>query len=259
MLFRPGVIISAVINSPGSWHVAHVARPIINILRTKVPEGYFLVADTAFPRGPDSIAGKVSAPLSGDRVPGDPVERQDLPAYNCQLLSYRQTAEWVIHTLQGAFGRLRVPLPITSENRRYLRIEICARLTNVRACCVGISQIQSAYMPIWRASEDDSLWLELGDMLFGDIRKRDRVSRFHPEVVEPECLYFVAVVLCHQRINFRAQIAIFTSCRCQPLSVPTACASRHPREEETLDTITIRILLSAYTTCITGLCNTTGG
>jgi hypothetical protein len=174
-----------VINSPGSWHDAHIARPIFNILRTKVPDGYFLVADTAFPRGPDSIAGKICAPLkSGDRLPGDPVQCQDLLAYNWQLLSYRQTAEWGMRTLQGAFGRLRVPLPISSENHRHHRIEICARLSNVRARCVGISQIQSVYMPIWRASEDDSLWLELGDMLFGDIRKRDRVSRFHLEVVE---------------------------------------------------------------------------
>jgi hypothetical protein len=151
----------------------------------KVPEGYFLVSDTAFPRGMDSIAGKIHTPLKrGDRIPDDPVACQHLFTVNRQLLSYRQTAEWGMHTLQGSFGRLRVPLPITSESRRCHRIEICACLTNVCARSVGISQIQSVYVPIWRASEDDRLWLNLGDMLFGDIQKCDRVSRFHLEVVE---------------------------------------------------------------------------
>jgi len=88
--------------------------------------------------------------------------------------------------LQGSFGRLRVPLPITSAIRRRHRIELCARLSNVRACCVGINEIRSVYVPIWKASEDDQLWLELGDMIFGDIRRRDRVSRFHLEIVEQQ-------------------------------------------------------------------------
>ena len=180
-----GVILTAVINAPGSWHDAHVARPIFDKLRTKIPEDYYLVADTAFPRGAHSIEGKIRAPLkSGEHVPADPILRQHALVFNRQLLSYRQTAEWGMRTLQGSFGRLRVPLPITSETRRRHRIEVCARLSNVRARCVGISEIRSVYMPIWQSSEDDRLWLELGDMVFGDIRKRDRVSRFHLEVVE---------------------------------------------------------------------------
>ena len=86
--------------------------------------------------------------------------------------------------LQGSFGQLRVPLPITSETRRRHCIELCARLSNVRARRVGINEICSVYMPIWRDSEDERLWLELGEMVFSDIRKRDRVSRFHLEVIE---------------------------------------------------------------------------
>ena len=180
-----GVILTAVINAPGSWHDAHVARPIFDKLRTKIPEDYYLVADTAFPRGAHSIEGKIRAPLkSGEHVPADPILRQHALVFNRQLLSYRQTAEWGMRTLQGSFGRLRVPLLITSETHHRHRIELCARLSNVRARCVGISEICSVYMPIWQSSEDDRLWLELGDMVFGDIRKRDRVSRFHLEVVE---------------------------------------------------------------------------
>jgi len=98
---------------------------------------------------------------------------------NRQLLSYRQTAEWGMHTMQGSFGRLRVPLNINSENRCKWLLETCCRLSNVRTRCVGISQIRNVYMPIWKAAEDEQLWLSPGDMIFGDIRKRDRVSRFH--------------------------------------------------------------------------------
>jgi len=174
-----------VLNSPGSWHDAHVAKPIFEKIRVKFPEGYYLVADTAFPRGSKSIAGKIRAPLkSGQGVPSDPFAQVHTLEVNRQLLSYRQTAEWGMRTIQGSFGRLRVPLPIQSEKRRTRLLENCVRLTNVRARLVGISQIRSVYMPIWRASEDERLWLELGDMMFGDIRKRDRVSRFHIEVVQ---------------------------------------------------------------------------
>ena len=82
------------INAPGSWHDAHVAQPIFDKLRTKIPEDYYLVADTAFPRGAQSIDGKICAPLkSGEQVPADPVLRLHLLAVNRQLLSYRQTAE----------------------------------------------------------------------------------------------------------------------------------------------------------------------
>jgi hypothetical protein len=40
-------------------------------------------------------------------------------------------------------------------------------------------------MPIWKASEDEQLWLDLGNVLFGDIRHRDRVARYHLVVQTP--------------------------------------------------------------------------
>ncbi|KAF8799597.1 hypothetical protein BYT27DRAFT_7058723, partial [Phlegmacium glaucopus] len=184
LVFSPeGVIISVVLNSPVQ-HDAHVARPIFDQLRTQVPDGYFLVSDTAFPRGTTSITGKIRAPLKGgERITAEPVAQQLTLAINRQLLSYRQTAEWGMRMMQGSFGRLRVPLPISSDKARRRLLETCVRLSNIRARCVGINQIRSVYMPIWRASEDEQLWLNLGDIIFGDIRKRDRVSRFHLQVV----------------------------------------------------------------------------
>ncbi|KAG6828836.1 hypothetical protein H0H93_014699, partial [Arthromyces matolae] len=50
-----GEIIACKLNAPGSWHDSRVARDIYEKLRTRTPEGYYLVTDTAFPRGTDQI------------------------------------------------------------------------------------------------------------------------------------------------------------------------------------------------------------
>lgn len=56
---------------------------------------------------------------------------------------------------------------------------MCIRLNNLRARCVGINQIQNVYMPIWEEADGPNLWNDLGSMLISDIRRSDRVSRFH--------------------------------------------------------------------------------
>lgn len=77
------------------------------------------MADTGFPRGTASIAGIIRAPLKGGKfVPQDPLARDALLRFNRQLLSYCQTAEWGMQTIQGSFGRLHVPLPIASDKSR---------------------------------------------------------------------------------------------------------------------------------------------
>jgi hypothetical protein len=175
-----GTVIACVINAPGSWHDAHVARPIFEQLRTQAPKGYYLVADSAFPRGAFLVKDKIKAPLKGGSVvPGDHQELTELLAFNRQLLSYRQTAEWGMRTIQGSFGRLRVPLPINDENAHKELLETCLRLVCLRACRVGISQIRNVYMPTWKASEDEELWENISEVMFGEIRRRDRVSRYH--------------------------------------------------------------------------------
>lgn len=172
------------LNAPGSWHDAHVAQPIYERLK-EIPDGFYLAADTGFPQGGQTVAGKIRVPLkSGNHISADPGQQDAILEYNRNLVSYRQTAEWGMRALQGSFGRLRVPLPISSSHARTRLLETCCRLTNIRARMVGISQIRQVYMPIWRASEDERLWLRLGDMMFRDIQRRDRVSRFHLVVEE---------------------------------------------------------------------------
>ncbi|KAL7278744.1 hypothetical protein ACG7TL_007748 [Trametes sanguinea] len=64
LVFSPrGVLKGGVWNAPGSWHDAKVARPIYKKLREQTPDGYFIVSDTAFPRGTRTIAGRIEAPL----------------------------------------------------------------------------------------------------------------------------------------------------------------------------------------------------
>lgn len=148
-----------VLNGPGSWHDSRVARAIYRKLDEDVPEGYFIVADTAFPRGTIGSASKIKAPLkAGQALPRGSQERAALLAFDRQLVSYRQSVEWGMRTLQGSFGRLRLPLDANNDEERGDLLEICSRLSNVRTLRVGINQIRNVYVPIWKQSLEETLW-----------------------------------------------------------------------------------------------------
>ncbi|KDR69192.1 hypothetical protein GALMADRAFT_230725 [Galerina marginata CBS 339.88] len=175
-----GEIIACLTNAPGSWHDSRVARKIYEKLEHETPEGYYLVTDTAFPRGTDRIHGRIKAPIkSGAALPRDRRERDEFMQFNNQLLSYRQTAEWGNRGLQGSFGRLRMPLPIDNVDARGDLLEICFRLYNLRARKVGLNQIREVYMPIWQVGEQERIWNHFEDMLFSEQRRKDRVAQFH--------------------------------------------------------------------------------
>ena len=181
----PGEIIGCRLNAPGSWHDARVARPIYDKLRDATPPGYYLVSDTAFPRGSQQISGRIKAPVKeGTKLPRNAEERAQRLAFDRQLLSFRQTAEWGNRQLQGAFGRLRVPLEITYNDQRGDLLENCARLHNLRARRVGINQIQSVYMPIWVDGEQEQVFRNFETLLISDQRRNDRVAKFHMEAEE---------------------------------------------------------------------------
>jgi hypothetical protein len=139
------------------------------------------VADTAFPRGVQQIDGKICAPIkTGQRLQGTEHEIEERLAFDCQLLSYRQTAEWGMRGLQGSFGRLRIPLEIGCQEERGDLLEICVRLNNLRAQQVGINQIRTVYMPLWKQTqEQEDIWGNFENVLFGEQQRSDRVARFH--------------------------------------------------------------------------------
>ncbi|KAG5634878.1 hypothetical protein H0H81_000454 [Sphagnurus paluster] len=76
LAFSPkGTITIAVLNASGSWHDTRVACAIFHALEHDVSDGFYLVADTAFPHRTASINGKICAPLKGgEHIPADPVE-----------------------------------------------------------------------------------------------------------------------------------------------------------------------------------------
>ena len=150
------------------------------MLSEKLPVGYYLVSDTAFPQGASRCPGKIRTPLqAGSNLLDNPDELSHVLTFNCQLLSFWQSVEWGMRSLQGAFGRLHVPLPIEDLQFRQDLLEICIRLHNVRVQCVGINQILNVYQPIWAPVEEAWLWSEFERLTFGEIRARDQVSRFH--------------------------------------------------------------------------------
>ena len=174
-----GEIIACRTNCPGSWHDSRVAEGIYKKLEDETPDGFSLVADSAFPQGNDQVAGKICVPLkAGEKLPMDAAQRKHVLELSRSILSYRQTAEWGMRELQGSFGRLRIPLGIEDMDKRADLLETCFRLHNLRTRLVGINQIKNVYVPIWREG-DGRVWEGFEDILFSDQRKYDRVSTFH--------------------------------------------------------------------------------
>ena len=177
---RTGEIIHACLNAPGSWHDSQVARSLYDVLAEQLPAPYYLVADTAFPRGSGRCPGKIRAPLlAGANLPGDPEELFAALNFNRQLVSHRQSAEWGMRALEGGFGRLRVPLPIGDTQFRQDLLEICIRLHNVRVRCVGINETLNVYQPMWAPVDDAWLWAQFERVVFGEVRATNRACRFH--------------------------------------------------------------------------------
>ncbi|KAE9382383.1 hypothetical protein BT96DRAFT_952224 [Gymnopus androsaceus JB14] len=137
-----------------------VAHPIYKKLLEETPEGYYLVADTAFPRGLSQIEGRIRTSIkAGDQLPANIQERNSLLAFNNQLTSFRQTSEWGMRLIQGSFARLRVPLDIN----------LCVRLCNYRTRTVGHNQIKTVYMSIWREGhEQERIWKEFEHIVLGN-------------------------------------------------------------------------------------------
>ena len=119
-----GEIVFAVYNTPGSVHDSMAARTVYDMLRYDTPDGYFIAADSAFPTNGD-MRNRIKKPINSVSVP--PVPQSEVDAiikYDKQLTAARQSAEWGMRALQGAFGRLRLPLPEDNDDRLRFRSKI---------------------------------------------------------------------------------------------------------------------------------------
>ncbi|KAH9464097.1 hypothetical protein Pst134EB_003634 [Puccinia striiformis f. sp. tritici] len=113
LTFAPdGSLIHSVLNAPGSWHDSAIAEPLYDRLLHDTPDGYRLISDTAFPRKTEQLRSRILAPVKrGDRLPQTPRSYAQLKILNDQLVPARQAAEWGMHSLQGLFARIKLPLP----------------------------------------------------------------------------------------------------------------------------------------------------
>ncbi|KZT55346.1 hypothetical protein CALCODRAFT_437298 [Calocera cornea HHB12733] len=175
-----GELIHAAINAPGSWHDAKVSSGIYTQLEERTPDDFYLAADTAFPHNRGSLKSKIRTPVkSGSRTTREHLRFLD------QLVSFRQSAEWGMRAIQGSFGRLRLPLDANDAHARHSLLETVFRLHQIRVRLVGINQLRNVYEPIWtETKEQKQVWGSLRDMFFPDIRKADRVAKFHYIAVE---------------------------------------------------------------------------
>ncbi|KAG2052871.1 hypothetical protein BDR06DRAFT_1055860 [Suillus hirtellus] len=155
-----GVVIAARTNVPRSWHNSCVASRIYTKLHLNTPPGYYIITDTVFPHGMTSVDGHIYTPLKhGQVLHGSAAKIEEHMVFNCQLLSYCQTTEWSMRAIQGAFGRLHMPLNIINEEACSNLIKTCLQLYNLCAH--------------WQATEDDlDVWRDFKSMLFSEQRKK---------------------------------------------------------------------------------------
>ncbi|KAI7943600.1 hypothetical protein MJO28_011128 [Puccinia striiformis f. sp. tritici] len=179
LAFAPdGTIMYAILNAPGSWHDAIIAEPLYEQLLHHTPPGYRIISDTAFPCKGERLQSRIIAPAKrGDRLPQDAQSFARLKMLNDELVSARQAAEWGMRSIQGSFGRLKLPLPASDHQYRADLLLVVCRLHQLRCRMVGINQTASVYRSVW--DENHTLCRDFHKMLFSDIQQRCHISRYY--------------------------------------------------------------------------------
>lgn len=87
-------------NCPKSWHNSHIVTEIYKKLDLETPEGFSLIADSAFLQDSCRLEGKTLMSLyQGDPLLLDRDEHQFVFTQSCTLILYCQTAEWGMQQL----------------------------------------------------------------------------------------------------------------------------------------------------------------
>lgn len=64
LAFEPdGIVLFCALNASGRWHAAKVADDLDSKLSYDNPNGYFAIADTAFPRNHARLRERIMVPL----------------------------------------------------------------------------------------------------------------------------------------------------------------------------------------------------
>ena len=78
-----------------------------------------------------------------------------------------------------------MPLDVDAD-RQFLLLRVVVQAQNLRTTRVCINQICSVYCIIWREADGEEIWQGFASIMFGDLRKHDRVARFHTMAVEQD-------------------------------------------------------------------------
>jgi hypothetical protein len=123
---------------------------LYNQLVYNTPQGYWILSDTAFARKAKHMDQRILAPVKrGDQLPETPRSYSRLKVLNDQVVSARQAAEWGMHSIQGSFALLKLPLPADDHQYRFNVLQAVCRLHQILCRLVGINQTQSVYRTVW--------------------------------------------------------------------------------------------------------------
>ena len=173
-----GRIIYLILNAPSSWHDSAIVTPLYQQLLDNTPSGYCILSDTAFPCKYSCLQQQIMALVKqGDWLPASPWSFSQLKVMNDQIVSAWQAAKWGMHSLQGSFSRLKLPLPANNHEFRLKLLETICRLHQLRTRTVGINQTRTVYDAVW--DEHQILCRDFHDLLFSDIQKRCHISRYY--------------------------------------------------------------------------------
>ncbi|KAG6954606.1 hypothetical protein JG688_00012261 [Phytophthora aleatoria] len=128
------------LDTPGSWNDDAVARHQYDKLLRRTPGGYHAIADTVFSPNDSHMHGRIKTPMKKSSSVLRLLERRG---------SARQAAECGMRTLQGAFTRVKMPLPADDHKYRLDILTASMHLHQLRTRRVGINQIRAVYENIF--------------------------------------------------------------------------------------------------------------
>lgn len=157
-VFAPdGTIIMAVLNCPGSMHDSELAALGSPSVYRQIDDlydefGTKCVMDSAFAAAtrPSIIKSKKRETIAS--------MAQSTAEYNelVEALSLRQSAEWGMRALQGAFGRLKACWPYEEKDERFWGLTLIAYLYNYSANNMDLNQVRRVYWQELYGSNYDS-------------------------------------------------------------------------------------------------------
>ena len=145
-VFAPdGCIVAMTINAPGCMHDSGIAT--YGSMYDKMQYmfdtyGVKSVVDSAF-----MAVKKEHMIQSGQQIPLVVSTDHSVVRLHKEATQFRQSSEWGMRTLQASFPWLKDRMVYKEVGERLVVLKLISQLFNLRANCVGISQIRNTYLP----------------------------------------------------------------------------------------------------------------